>query len=79
MICNPEVTYWSNLGVYKEGKAFEVLAVYTPGDEDKIETGKTYKELILILEKYLKSYYCRIVPKGEEVTTGLKIKNTGGE
>lgn len=63
--------YWSSLHAFTKGKPLSFVAGYFPGDEEKTETGKTYRQLLLILEEYLKPYYVNVVPKGEEVATAL--------
>jgi hypothetical protein len=62
------IRYWSILiardtdGPEKYSK---IIAGYFPGDETKSEIGGIYKQLLSVLEKYLKPYYGEIVPNDE--------------
>jgi hypothetical protein len=49
----------------------KLIAGYSPGDENKTETGKAYKELLIIIENYLKPFYEYIIPEGESHSSAL--------
>lgn len=48
-----------------------LIAGYFPDDENKTEAGKAYKELLIIIESYLKPFYNYVTPEGESYPSAL--------
>ena len=60
-----DIRYWSILVARDTDgpeKYVKTIAGYFPGDETKTQVGKTYKKLLLLLEKYLKPFYVHVAP-----------------
>jgi len=70
-----DTRYWSILiardtdGPEKYSK---IIAGYFPGDETKSKIGEIYKQLLAVLEKYLKPHYVDIVPINESPPAAKK-------